>query len=91
MSVVDNPGASRYEVFVEGEAGEVGGFVDYLVEGSRIVFTHTEVVVEGRGLGSELVRFALIDARDRGLGVVAQCPFVKAYLEKHPELGVVEV
>lgn len=86
MSVSDNPSSSRYEVFAD---GGLGGFAKYRLLGSKIVFTHTEVSVEGRGLGSELVRFALEDARSRGLEVVPQCPFVRSYLEKHPELAEV--
>jgi len=39
----------------------------------------------GRGVGSKLVRGALDQARGRGLKVVAQCPFVKGYIEKHPD------
>ena len=39
----------------------------------------------GRGLGSKLVRFALDDARRRGLRVIAICPYVQDYLTRHPE------
>ena len=41
--------------------------------------------LEGRGIGSRLVRAALEKVRAEGLKVVALCPFVKAYIEKHPE------
>ena len=52
-----------------------------------ITFVHTEVPPElgGKGIGSKLVRGALDQVRARKLRVVAQCPFVKAYIEKHPE------
>lgn len=60
----------------------------YQLEGDTIVFTHTLVPpeIEGRGVGSRLIRGALDAARDRGLKVVPQCPFVRAYIEKHPEM-----
>ncbi len=60
----------------------------YQLEGDTIVFTHTVVPpeIEGRGVGSRLIRAALDAARDRGLKVVPQCPFVRAYIEKHPEM-----
>lgn len=59
----------------------------YQREGDVIVFTHTVVParLEGRGVGTRLVRGALDSARDQGLRVVAQCSFVAAYIDKHPE------
>ena len=39
----------------------------------------------GRGVGSTLVRGALEAIRAKGLKVVAKCPFVAAYMGKHPE------
>jgi hypothetical protein len=38
-----------------------------------------------RGLGSALVRGALDDARERGLKIVAICPFVEAFVHDHPD------
>jgi predicted GNAT family acetyltransferase len=48
---------------------------------------HTEVdpAVEGTGVGSELVAAALHDIRERGLSAVVICPFVRAYMRRHPE------
>lgn len=59
----------------------------YQLEGGTIVFTHTGVPpeLEGHGVGSRLVRGALDQARDRGLKVVPQCPFVAAFIQRHPE------
>ena len=55
----------------------------------RAVFSHTIVpeAVEGQGVGSRLVRGALAEAREQGWTVVPQCPFVAAYLERHPDEG----
>ncbi|HTE94822.1 MAG TPA: GNAT family N-acetyltransferase, partial [Bradyrhizobium sp.] len=33
----------------------------------------------------KLIKGALDQVRAGGLKVIAQCPFVKAYIEKHPE------
>ncbi len=41
--------------------------------------------LEGKGVGSKLVKGALDQVRANGLNVVAQCPFVKGYIGKHPE------
>lgn len=52
-----------------------------------LLFTHTEVLPahEGKGLGSRLIAFALSEARRRGLQAIPACPFVAAYIRKHPE------
>ena len=86
MSLVisDAPGQQRYEAHLD---GGLAGILDYVVKGGRIVLVHTEVAAgyEGRGIGAGLARFALDEARRRGLRVVASCPFVRRYLVKHPE------
>jgi len=52
-----------------------------------ITFVHTEVPAElgGQGVGSKLVKGALDQVRADGLKVVAQCPFVRGWIEKHPD------
>ena len=61
--------------------------VTYLEEGDTVIFTHTVVpeAYRGRGIADELVRQALEDTRRRGRRIEASCPFVKRYLERHPE------
>ncbi len=85
VSVRDNPGAHRFEIWA---GGKRAGFAAYRLEGDAYALTHTEVsdAVEGQGLGSRLVREALTGLRDRGVAVLPYCPFVKAYLQRHPEL-----
>jgi len=84
VQVSDNPDEQRYEVFVD---GVLGGFAQYRLRPGRIVFTHTEVddAYEGHGVGGTLIRTALDDARARGLRVTPLCPFVRAYIEDHPD------
>ena len=68
------------------EDGEVGRAV-YRVRGDLIAFMHTETDdrVQGKGVGSELVRAALDDAKAKGLQVLPFCPFVQHVIEKTPE------
>lgn len=82
--VRDAPGRSRYEA--EGD-GALAGIAVYSLEGDRLTLEHTEVMpeAEGRGVGGALARAALDDARARGLGVVPRCPFMAAYIRRHPE------
>ena len=83
IEVRDNPAESRYEAIVDGRLSKV----QYMLTGEHITFTHTEVPVEleGRGVASQLARYALDDARRRGLRVIPVCPFVSAYIRRHPE------
>ena len=84
----DNPAKHRYEA----RAGErVLGFVLYREEPGRITLVHTEVEpeLEHRGVGSRLVAGTLDDIRSRGLTVVPICPFVRAFIRRHPEYAEV--
>jgi predicted GNAT family acetyltransferase len=84
MSVVDNPGAARYELRLD---GAVAGFITYRSKDDSISLLHSDIdpELEGQGLGSRLVRGTLNDARARGLAVKPVCPFVVAFIESHPE------
>jgi uncharacterized protein len=79
----DNEARSRYELTMEGAVA----FIDHVREGDAVAFMHTEVPdsMEGKGVGSKLVKGALEDARRRGFKVVPRCPFVAKYIERHPE------
>jgi predicted GNAT family acetyltransferase len=83
LQIRDNPAQSRYEAVVGGRLA----MVEYLLTGPNITFSHTEVPeeLEGRGIGGQLARFVLEDARARGLAVIPLCPFIKAYIARHPE------
>jgi predicted GNAT family acetyltransferase len=83
--VRDNPEEHRYEIRSD---DQLAGFAEYqLVRGDRIIFTHTEIdpAFEGQGLGKQLVAYALENARERELWIVPICPFVAAYVHRHPE------
>jgi predicted GNAT family acetyltransferase len=84
IEVVDVPDRERYELSID---GEVVGFTAYRARPGLIAFVHTEVDerLQGRGLADRLIRFALEDARTRGLAVLPFCPFVKEFIERHRE------
>ncbi|MGY1617475.1 GNAT family N-acetyltransferase [Geodermatophilus sp. SYSU D00691] len=83
-TVIDAPDEHRYEIR---EGDRVLGIAAYRRRGDVLVFTHTEVDPhEGRsGLGSTLVRGALDDVRAKGGKLIAQCPFVRGWIERHPD------
>jgi predicted GNAT family acetyltransferase len=82
-TVRNNTDLHRFELEVEGHVAATY----YEQAGSVLTFVHTEVpdALAGRGVGSRLVKGALDQVRAAGLRVVAQCPFVKAYIEKHAD------
>jgi predicted GNAT family acetyltransferase len=65
----------------------VAGFVDYVDHRGNRVLVHTEVddAYEGQGVGSTLARASLDGALATGLHVVVTCPFITAWVAKHPE------
>lgn len=83
VEVVNNEAASRFEAQVGGQIA----FLTYRRTPREIALTHAEVPpeLEGRGLGSEVVRIALDFAREHGLKVSPDCPFVAWYIGEHKE------
>ena len=83
--VRDNAAESRFELEVEGKTA----FAVYRASPGRVTITYAEVPRElrRRGYGSALVSGALELARGQGLKVASECPFVSAYLNKHPEFN----
>lgn len=82
-TVIDNTAEKRYEL----DLGDDMALIEYVLGKGIVVLTHTEVPpkYEGQGIGKELVLAALEDIRRKGLLVVPQCPFVGAYIRRHPE------
>jgi redox-sensitive bicupin YhaK (pirin superfamily)/predicted GNAT family acetyltransferase len=76
----------RYEVHV---GGATAGFTQYRVQedGKVLAFDHTEVAdgYSGLGLAGKLVAFALDDVRAKGQRIRPYCPYVRAFLKRHPE------
>ena len=85
VEVTNNEAEKRYEARVD---GELAGSAYYDTADDLIVFTHTEVdeSYEGHGVGSALARFALDDVRADGRRrVIARCPFIKGWIDRHPD------
>ncbi|WP_240505101.1 GNAT family N-acetyltransferase [Nocardia mangyaensis] len=82
--VANNPAKNRYDVFYD---GELAGFTEYVERGNDTDFVHTEIddAFAGKGLGGVLAKQAIEDVIARGRTVTAHCPFIRAYLDKHPE------
>ena len=83
LVVRDHPEASRFEAVIGGQVA----FLQYERRPDAFVFLHTEVPesLRGRGIASLLAKAGLQSARAEGLPIVVRCPFVRAYVRKHPD------
>ena len=81
--VTHQPDSHRFEVNADGYVA----VLEYVLTGQVITFTHTGVPgeLEGRGIGSALVRTGLDYARAQSLKVVPLCSFVASYIQRKPE------
>ena len=83
VSVTHDEENKRFEAQVEGQTA----VLEYMKVGNTYIFTHTEVPIglEGRGIGGALAKTGLEYVRDNDLTTAPLCPFVKAYIQRHPE------
>lgn len=82
--VRDNPAEHRFEIWVD---EGLAGFSDYHDRGLVRSFVHTEVepAFEGQGLASQLIAAAIEEAKETGRSVLPFCPFVRSWIERHPD------
>lgn len=83
LEVKNNPEAKRFEVVLDDKIA----LVEYMIAGQNIIFTHTEVPpeFEGMGVANKMAHHVLEYAVSEGYKVQALCPFISAYVQKHPE------
>ena len=67
--------------------GKEIAFLEYRFYKKNIAFMHTEVPESmiGKGIASALAKFAFDYAKQIGKLVMVYCPFVAAFLKRHPE------
>lgn len=85
LTLVHNTNDNRYEAW---DGDSLAGFAEYQLTDALIVFTHTEVepAYEGKGVGSQIAKFALDDVRAAGSReVLPLCPFIKGWIGRHRE------
>ena len=87
-TVLRDDDAGRFEARL---GDDLAGYAAFEQEGAagapvwRFIHTVVDPRFEGRGVGSLLVRSVLDEAREQGAQVLPQCPFVRSYLERHPD------
>jgi predicted GNAT family acetyltransferase len=83
LTITDNAEKKRFETQVEGHTA----LIEYIRAKDAIYLTHTEVpkALGGKGVGSALVKGVLENLEEEALLVAPLCPFVAAYMKRHPE------
>lgn len=84
-TVTDNPAEHRFEITY---GDRLAGFTVYEErEATTWAFVHTEIDPDlgGHGLAGRLVGVAMDAMAERGITVVPECPYVRSWLEKHPD------
>jgi len=89
VNVTNDVERMQFQVSMDGEVG----FLEYRWSDGMLVLMHTEVPEKlgGRGIASALAAYAFGYAREQGVHVRVYCPFVLAWLKKHPEQGDIVV
>ena len=82
-TLIDNADEKQYEFHIEGHIAKI----EYIKAGHKIFLTHTEVPkeLEGKGIGSAIVKTVLAEVEKNDWTLVPLCPFVAAYIKRHPE------
>jgi len=90
VAVRRNDAQERYEILVD---GVVAGHLETKERPSAVILLHTETdpAMRGRGLGSRLVTGVLEDLRSKGKRVLVRCPYVRTFIDEHPEYADLEV
>jgi predicted GNAT family acetyltransferase len=83
VNVMNNEQQMQFQIHIDGEIA----LLEYRFYRNALALMHTEVPenLEGKGLASQLARYAFEWARIKGMRVRVYCSFVKTWLEKHPE------
>lgn len=83
LPLVKNQVDMRFELKVDGYTA----FIDFKEHGKKIWLIHTEAPEElkGRGAATAIIEKTLTYIEDEGYKLIPLCPFVAAYLKRHPE------
>lgn len=83
-AIKNNEASQRFEVLLDD--GEYA-FIDYRWYKKDLALMHTVVPEDKQNMGiaSQLAKYALEYAKAKKLKIMVYCPYVAAYLKKHPE------
>ncbi|WP_222984033.1 GNAT family N-acetyltransferase [Flagellimonas meishanensis] len=80
--LINNEEAKQYEFHVDGAIAKI----EYIRAKDKIYLTHTEIPIglEGKGIGTALVKKTLDDIREKDLTLIPLCPFVALFIKRNP-------
>lgn len=83
LTIQNNTAKHQFETVVDGHTS----LIAYTLFPGGIAFIHTEVPpeLEGKGIAGQLAKYVLDYAREHQLKVKPYCPYVNAYMKRHPE------
>jgi len=83
LEVAKNDHTNRFELTID----DYIAFIDFKQQDQLIKLIHTEVPEElsGRGIAAVLVEKTLTYLEDHDCSLYPYCPYVYAYIQKHPE------
>ncbi|HVI49546.1 MAG TPA: GNAT family N-acetyltransferase [Chitinophaga sp.] len=83
LNIQQNTTKHQFETTIDGHTA----FIVYSLFPGGIAYVHTEVPpeLEGKGIASQLAKYVLEYARVNHLKVKPLCPYVNAYMKRHPE------
>jgi len=81
--IINNIKLSRFETEIDGEFA----YVDYRFYKGDIALMHTFVpeTARGKGISSELAKFALEYVKEQNLKLMVYCPVIAKYIKQHPK------
>ncbi|RYF76642.1 MAG: N-acetyltransferase [Cytophagaceae bacterium] len=79
-----NNARHSFELIIEGKLSKVDFFQP---DEHTLALTHTEVHpdLEGKGVGSNLLKQVLAYVEQHNQKIVPLCPFVSTYIKRHPD------
>lgn len=83
-TLIDNAEKNQYEF----QIGKLTPRIEYIKTSDGEVYFMRTIVpfgLQGKGIGSQLTKKALIDIQKQGLRLIPMCPFTATYIQKHPE------
>jgi predicted GNAT family acetyltransferase len=88
-NVINNTQRQQFQLLL----GNDLAFLEYRLHDGAIVLMHTEVpeTLGGKGIGTALAAASFDYAVKNQLKVKVYCPFVKKYLDRHPELAPIVI
>ncbi|GAB4179083.1 MAG: GNAT family N-acetyltransferase [Wenzhouxiangellaceae bacterium] len=81
--ITHDPEHQRFETEVEGHRA----VLEYRRQDAIADLLHVRVPspIGGRGIAGQLTRTALEHAREAGWKVIPTCPYVRAWIDRHPD------